>query len=192
MVRPQRDRMYGAIEVDEIFIGGAKSGKRGRGAEGKELVLIAAEKDGQHIGRIRLVHIRDAKASTLTKALKQIIERDSTLLYTDGWAGDSTQQLKYLGYNHVIVRANGYLGDNLLPFANIITSLLKGWLLGTLQGGIQVTHLGYYLDEFTFRSNRRTSKHRGMLFYRLLENSVTISPRIESSFKGGNSQWTTL
>ena len=98
---------------------------------------------------------------------------------------DSTQQLKPLGYSHVIVRANGHLGDNLLPFANIIASLLKRWLLGTLQGGIQATHLGYYLDEFTFRFNRRTSKSRGMLFYRLLENSVTISPAVEASFKGG-------
>lgn len=184
MVRPQRDKVCGDVEVDEIFIGGPKPGKRGRGAEGKELVLIAAEKDGQHIGRIRLVHIRDAKASTLNMALGRVIDPNSTL-YTDGWAGYSTQQLKKMGYNHVIIRTNAHLGDNLLPFANLIASLLKRWLLGTLQGGVQATHLGYYLDEFTFRFNRRTSKFRGMLFYRLLENAVTISPTVEASFKGG-------
>jgi hypothetical protein len=83
------------------------------------------------------------------------------------------------------VRPNGYLGDNLLPFANIIASLLKRWLLGTLQRGVQAIHLGYYLDEFTFRFNRRTSKSRDMLFYRLLENAVIISPTAEVSFKGG-------
>ena len=186
MVRPHRDKLHGNIEVDEIFIGGAKSGKRGRGAEGKELVLIAAEKDGKRIGRIRLVHIKDAKAATLNTALEQVIECGS-ILYTDGWAGYSSQQLKRLGYEHVIVRTNAHLGDNLLPFANITASLLKRWLLGVLQGGVQATHLGYYLDEFTFRFNRRTSKSRGMLFYRLLENAILVNPKTEASFKGGKS-----
>ncbi len=134
MVSPQRDKLCGEIEVDEIFIGGAKSGKRGRGTEGKELVLIAAEKVDRHIGRIRLVHISDAKAATLNTALGYVIKPGSTL-YTDGWAGYNTKQLKALGYNHVVVRSNAHLGDNLLPFANIIASLVKRWLLGTLQGG---------------------------------------------------------
>jgi len=186
MVSPHRDKLCGEIEVDEIFIGGPKPGKRGRGADGKELVLVAAEKDGQHIGRIRLVHISDAKAETVNTALGYVIKPGSTL-YTDGWAGYSTKQLKALGYTHVIVRTNAHLGDNLLPFANIIASLLKRWLLGTLQGGIQATHLGYYLDEFTFRFNRRTSKFRGLLFYRLLENAINVAPAVEASFKGGKS-----
>jgi len=184
MVSLQRDKLSGDIEVDEIFIGGPKPGKRGRGASGKELVLIAAEKDGQHIGRVRLVHISDATAETLNTALGYVIKPGSTI-YTDGWAGYSTKQLKVLGYTHVIVRTNAHLGDNLLPFSNIIASLLKRWLIGTLQGGIQATHLGYYLDEFTFRFNRRTSKFRGMLFYRVLENAINVSPAVEASFKGG-------
>jgi transposase-like protein len=184
MVRPHRDKLCGEMEVDEIYIGGEKPGKRGRGAEGKELVLIVAEKNGKHIGRIRLIHIKDAKMSTLSMALKSVAEAGATF-YTDGWAGYSTRHLKALGYNHVVVRTNAHLGDNLLPHANIISSLLKRWLLGTLQGGIQATHLSYYLDEFTFRFNRRTSKARGMLFYRLLENAIAISPTIEASLKGG-------
>lgn len=186
MVNPQRDKLCGELEVDEIFIGGAKPGKRGRGADGKELVLIAAEQNGRHIGRIRLVHVKDAKASTLNTALEHAVESGSKLC-TDGWTGYSTQQLKTFGYEHIVVRTNSHLGDNLLPFANIVASLLKRWLLGTLQGGIQATHLGYYLDEFTFRFNRRTSNSRGMLFYRLLENAVNISPAVEASFKGGKS-----
>ena len=133
MVSPQRDKLCGEIEVDEIFIGGPKPGKRGRGASGKELVLVAAEKDGKRIGRVRLVHISDATAETLNMALGGIIKPGSTI-YTDGWAGYSTKQLQALGHAHVIVRTNAHLGDNLLPFANIIASLLKRWLLGTLRG----------------------------------------------------------
>jgi len=184
MICPSRERLKGCIEVDEIFIGGKKPGKRGRGAAGKELVLIAAEKDGNRIGRTRLVHIADATSLTLNKAIEQAVEAGS-IIYTDGWAGYSTQQLKELGYEHIVIRTDSCLGGNLLPFANMIASLLKRWLLGTLQGGVKATHLCYYLDEFTFRFNRRKSKSRGLLFYRLLKNSVTVSPHTEASFIGG-------
>lgn len=184
MISPNREKLKGFIEVDEIFIGGEKSGKRGRGAEGKALVLVAVEKDETRIGRTRLVYISDASALTLNQAIKQTIEPGS-VLHTDGWAGYSTPQLKKLGYEHIVVRKTPCLGDNLLPFANMIASLLKRWLLGTLQGGIHATHLGYYLDEFTFRFNRRKSKSRGLLFYRLLQNALDIAPRTEASFIGG-------
>ena len=68
------------------------------------------------------------------------------------------------------------LGDNLLPRVNLIASLLKRWLLGTHQGVVRPAHLDYYLDEFTFRFNRRTSGSGGMLFYRLLQQAVALAP----------------
>jgi transposase-like protein len=184
MVSPGRDLLKGVIEVDEIFIGGEKPGKRGRGAAGKELVLVMAEKNGNRIGRVRLAHIADAGALTLNKAIEQAVLKGSSIC-TDGWAAYSTEQLKKLGYEHIIIRKEPCLGDNLLPFANMVASLLKRWLLGTLQGGIQGTHLGYYLDEFTFRFNRRTSKSRGLLFRQLLFNALNIEAHTESSFVGG-------
>jgi hypothetical protein len=59
---------------------------------------------------------------------------------------------------------------------NLVVALLKRWLLGTYQGGVQLSHLDYYLDEFTFRFNRRTSRSRGKLFYRLIEQAAAIDP----------------
>ena len=57
-----------------------------------------------------------------------------------------------------------------------MASLLKRWLLGTHQGAVSREHLDYYLDEFTFRFNRRTSRSRGKLFYRLLQQAVEVEP----------------
>lgn len=64
----------------------------------------------------------------------------------------------------------------MLPGVHRIASLLKRWLLGTHQGAVGHRHLGYYLDEFTFRFNRRASRHRGKLFYRLIQQAVAIEP----------------
>lgn len=171
MVRPNRDRISGIIEVDETYIGGKRIGKRGRGADGKILVVIAAQIDGKRIGRIRLKRIPDASGDSLNLAIKETIEPGSTII-TDGWEGYS--QVETFGYTHKIAKKEGFIGENLLPRCNTVAALLKRWLLGTHQGRAQ--HLDYYLDEFTFRFNRRTSKSRGMLFYRLVQQSVAINP----------------
>jgi len=171
MVRPGRDRISGVVEVDETYIGGKKSGKRGRGSEGKYLVAIAAQIEDNRIGRIRLKHIPDASGDSLNCAIEESIEPGSTIM-TDGWEGYS--KVKTLGYIHKIVKKDANVGINLLPKCNMVASLLKRWLLETHQGRAQ--HLDYYLDEFTFRFNRRTSKSRGKLFYRLIQQSVAIDP----------------
>lgn len=171
MVRPGRDNISGTIEVDETYVGGKKTGKRGRGADGKVLVLIAAQIDGKRIGRIRLKRIPDASGESLNQAIKETIEPGSTII-TDGWEGYS--KVKTFGYTHKIAKKEGCVGKNLLPKCNMVASLLKRWLLGTHQGRVQ--HVDYYLDEFTFRFNRRTSKSRGMLFYRLVQQAVMINP----------------
>jgi len=62
------------------------------------------------------------------------------------------------------------------PMAHRVISLLKRWWLGTHQGAISPEHLPYYLDEFTFRFNRRTSRSRGKLFYRLIEQALQTDP----------------
>ena len=166
MVRPGRDRLSGIIEVDETYIGGVKSGKRGRGAEGKTLVVVAVQQDGKGIGRIRLQPVADASVKSLGDAVQKSIEPHSTVR-TDGWSGYNA--LKNFGYNHKIIRPESDIGDNLLPLVNRVVSLLKRWMLGTHQGAIKASYLDYYLDEFTFRFNRRTSKSRSKLFYRLVQ-----------------------
>jgi transposase-like protein len=173
MVRPSRDRLSGVIEVDETYIGGEEPGKRGRGAAGKELVIIAVQDDGKRIGRIRLQRVPDASTCSLEGAVKASVEAGSTVR-TDAWIGYS--RLGESGYMHNIVRKEADLGVNLLPKVHLVASLLKRWLLGTYQGAVRPSHLDFYLDEYTFRFNRRTSRSRGKLFYRLAQQAVMIDP----------------
>lgn len=173
MVRPGRDRLSGTVEVDETYIGGERAGKRGRGAAGKTLVLVAVQEDGNRIGRIRLRKVQDATGNSLCPAVQECVEPGSTVR-TDGWGGYGG--LEIAGYVHPVVRKDSNVGDNLLPLANRVVALLKRWLVGTHQGAVRSSHLEYYLDEFTFRFNRRKSRSRGMLFYRLLQQAVTIEP----------------
>jgi transposase-like protein len=103
-----------------------------------------------------------------------MVEPGSTVR-TDGWRGYNG--LKENGYLHQVVREDPYVGENLLPLANRVASLLKRWILGTHQGGIRAPYLEDYLNEFTFRFNRRTSRARGMLFYRLIQQALQTNPK---------------
>lgn len=175
MVRPGRDRLTGTVEVDEAFIGGVSSGN-GRDGVGKALVVIAAEEDGRAIGRIRLGRVADASTPSLHGFIQETIAPGS-VVHTDGWA--PYQGLEKLSYSHTITRLKGKGKEaavELLPRVHRIASLLKRWLLGTHQGAVGPTHLDYYLDEFTFRFNRRRSASRGKLFFRLLEQAVQVGP----------------
>jgi transposase-like protein len=137
------------------------------------LVMIAAEQDGKRIGRIRLVRVPDASAESLGEAARQSIV-PGTVISTDDWKGYS--KLSSLGYAHKVVHKTAEVGDNLLPLCHRVASLLKRWILGTHQGAVSHDHLDYYLDEYTFRFNRRTSRSRGKLFYRLVQQAVAIEP----------------
>ena len=68
------------------------------------------------------------------------------------------------------------MASELLPRVHRVVSLLKRWLLGTHQGAVSRVHLYYYLDEYTFRFNRRRSRHRGKLFFRLVQQALTVDP----------------
>lgn len=173
MVRPGRERLSGTIEVDETYVGGERPGQHGRGAFGKVLVVVGAEVKDDHIGRIRLRRVADASAISLETAVKEMVELAS-LVRTDGWRGYGA--LKEKGYRHEVIRDEGNLGGNLLPRANRVVSLFKRWILGTHQGRISPSYLDYYLDEFTFRFNRRNSRWRGKLFYRLMQQAVDMEP----------------
>ena len=176
MVRPGRDRLRGTVEVDEAFIGGLTHGADGRDGGGKALVAIAAEKDGNGIGRIRLRRVVDASSPSLHGFIEQAIAPGSTV-HTDGWA--PYQGIERLGYSHKITRLKGLDKEaavELLPRVHRVAALLKRWLLGTHQGAVGPNHLEYYLDKFTFRFNRRRSASRGKLFFRLMEQAVQVGP----------------
>src|SRR5262245_1904797 len=175
MVRPGRDRLAGSLEVDETFWGSEEEGMRGRQTESKVLVVIAAQEDGKGIGRIRMRRIPDASAQSLMPFVEDAIEPGS-LVHTDGWSGYDPLEGK--GYRHRITLLKGRKesASDLLPRVHLVASLLKRWLLGTHQGAVSREHLDYYLDEFTFRFNRRNSRSRGKLFLRLAEQAVAVGP----------------
>lgn len=182
MVRPGRDRLSGTVEVDETYIGGVWSGKRGRGAAGKSLVIIAVEDKDSLLGRIRLRRVPDASASSLIPAVRDSVKPGS-VVRTDGWKGYSRMASE--GYKHEVVRQSADIGENLLPLTNRVAALLKRWLQGTHQGAVRASHLDYYLDEYTFRFNRRTSRSRGKLFYRLVQQAVSVDTVKGEHIRGG-------
>jgi transposase-like protein len=170
MVRPDRDRLSGEVEVDETFLGSPSIETDGRGTD-KTLIVIAAEVRGRGTGRIRMACIGDASAASLIPFVKSAV-REGTVVRTDGWKGYGP--LPRYGYTH---RPTSQRGTRIpahvaMPRVHRVASLLKRWWLGTYHGGISERHLEYYLDEFTFRFNRRTSRTRGLLFYRLLQQAV--------------------
>jgi transposase-like protein len=172
MVRPGRDQLQGVVEVDETYWGGEEAGARGRRTEQKALIIVAAQEDGKGIGRIRLRRIPDVTKARLHGFIAQTIQPGSTVR-TDGLPA-------YLGLSGYIhdrqVQRRQAEGEHLLPRVHRVVSLLKRWLLGTHQGAIGHQHLDSYLDEFTFRFNRRRSASRGKLFYRLAQQAVEVDP----------------
>jgi transposase-like protein len=173
MVRPGRDKLSGVIEVDETYIGGLEEGLRGRKIESKTLVVIAAQEDGKGTGRIRMKQIPDASANSLHTFIREAIEAGSTI-HTDGWDGYNGIELD--GYKHkvTILKRHKESASDLMPRVHRAASLVKRWLMGTHQGAVSHDHLDYYLDEYTFRFNRRTSRHRGKLFYRLVQQAAQV------------------
>lgn len=177
MVRPGREQLCGAVEVDEATIGG-----RHRGGGGlhlgptKSLIGVAVEIRGEGSGRIRLQRIPDTSAKSL-ESFVQFAVAPGAEITTDGRWGYSG--LSRLGYRYkpiVLSRKGKQAGTVFFPRVHRAIALLKRWMLGIHQGRISHKHLDYYLDEFTFRFNRRGSAHRGMLFYRLLQQAISIEP----------------
>jgi transposase-like protein/Zn ribbon nucleic-acid-binding protein len=184
MVRADREKLRGIVEVDETYIGGEEhSGSTGRGTGNKVLVAIALElqefgnekKQGlRKIGRVRLSIIPDASGESLSSFVAENVEKGSELI-TDGWSGYSF--VKNSGYKHtVFVQSKKKEDENPLPHVHLVISLLKRWLLGTHQGAVSDKHMQAYLEEYTFRFNRRKAAKRGLLFYRLLEGAVSVEP----------------
>jgi len=185
MVRPGRDLLSGRVEVDESYVGGEEEGAGGRYTERKALVVIAIEvHDPKGFGRVRLGQLTDASGASLTPFVQGVVSPGSTVV-TDGWAGYNG--LAKLGYAHErkVIFGSGEAAHALLPGPHRVASLLKRWLLGTHQGAVSREHLDYYLDEYTFRFNRRKAKARGLLFHRLMEQAVQTGPAPYASIVQG-------
>jgi transposase-like protein len=174
MVRPGREKLHGTIEVDESLVGGKKAGKRGRGASGKSIVMIAVEDlKAKGFGRIRLEKIEDATEISIKHFIAENISTGS-IIRTDGFK--SYSGVEKCGCQHIEVAGFSKVGEENLPLVHRVASLLKRWILGTHQGSVSVEHLQAYLNEFTFRFNRRKSGSRGKLFLRIMESAVLVKP----------------
>lgn len=175
LVRPGRELLTGTVEVDETLIGGSAPGDRGGRTPGeKTLVVVAVELlDPRGFGRCRMQVIPDASTGTLREFLVGNVEPGSTVV-TDGWQPyrKATKDL-YVHERHV---APGHKAHEELPGVHRVASLVKRWLLSTHQGSVDDAHLQLYLNEYVFRFNRRNSRQRGMLFFRLLELAVGHDP----------------
>jgi transposase-like protein len=184
MVRPGRDRLTGEVEVDETFVGGAETETDGRERVIRSMVGVAAEVRGRAIGRIRMAVISDASADSLIPFIQSTVTEGS-IIRTDGWSGYGP--VSRYGYHHhpTSLRATGLPPHVVMPRVHRVASLLKRWWLGTFHGAISEAHLDYYLDEFTFRFNRRTSQARGLLFYRLLQQAMDVEPAPYHQIRGG-------
>jgi transposase-like protein len=176
MVRPGRDRLAGEVEVDETMIGGVRPGKRGRGAEGKVLVVVAVELvHPKGFGRCRLKVVPNAESGSLRSFVTEHIEPGSTII-SDGLSSYPGAAGVDYSLKATSVKGSGMKAHEVLPGVHRVASLVKRWLLGTHQGAVEQDHVQAYLDEFTFRFNRRNAKARGMLFYRLLQQAVQVEP----------------
>ena len=148
LVKEGREKLRGTVEIDESYIGGKEAGPGGRGARGKAIVAAAVEVRGRAAGRVRLRKIPDVTAHALEDFVKENVELGSVVA-TDGWAG--YRGLDKAGYQHATIPGSA---SEKLPHVHRVFSNLKTWLIGT-HHGVSIQHLPAYLNEYTFRFNRR-------------------------------------
>jgi transposase-like protein len=180
MVRPDRDQLSGEVEVDETYLGAEEpgGGSTGRRVIHRAIVAIAVEVNVGKIGRVRLRQVPNVNKTSLQGFIVDAVKPGS-LIHTDGWQGYAKIADKGFRHRVTVTRTSSEPAHIPFPGVHRVASLLKRWCLGTLQGGYSTEHLPYYLDELTFRFNRRTSKVRGLLFYRLVSQAAR-SPHIST------------
>ena len=175
MVRPGRDRLRGDVEVDESFLGGPEPGVPGCGAPGKVLFAAAVEVNEGRIGRARLGVIPDASTVSLAAFLDANVEPGSRVI-TDGWSAYPGATRDRYPHQGTSVAASGLHAHAVLPSVHLVFSLVKRWVMGTMQGSVSPEHVQAYFDEWVFRFNRRNSRSRGLLFHTLLGQAVDGQP----------------
>lgn len=170
-MHPDRDLLSGTVELDEVFIGNETRGKAGNTKDNTAAMVAIESLPGRKLGRVR-IEVAANRHGALLEFATRVIEPGS-MVRTDGTR--TLRKLATLGYEHTyFVGLDSDTPAHVnLPGVHIVASLLKRWLTGTLHFAVSQQQLGYYLDEYTFRFNRRTAKSRGLLFYRLLQQAVT-------------------
>ena len=182
-IRRGREPLSGRVEVDEFFLGGQQPGTRGRGANGKTIVVAALEKRGSKVGRLRLIVVPSCGGDVLEPMIASQVAPGSAVA-TDGWAGylaiDATR------YHHQPVNARKAADKNsVLPGVHLVISLVRRLMMGTYQGRFGPSHLQSYLDEFVFRFNRRKSRNVGKKFMRITQQVMASTKTRYRDIVGG-------
>jgi hypothetical protein len=176
MIRPGREALEGVVEVDEVFVGGVEKGGGRRQIGKKALIVVALEARETGWGRVRLQRVADSSEPNLIGFIQKTIAPGSKIITDGHWP---YRQLPAYGYRHeprVIGRGNRERSSSELPGVHRVAALLKRWTLGVHQGRVERDGIDRYLEEFAFRFNRRNSPTRGMLFYRLAQQAVSVKP----------------
>lgn len=168
MVRPQRSKLHDRIEVGvRCFC------KKGwTCTEGDRLVAIAVEEDGRGVGRVRMRKIKSESAEEMLAFIGEFVEPGSTIHTVEK---SCYAKLTELGYQHeasAVQELRAVEALRRFPRVHLIATLVKRWLNGTYQGRYDAVHLDQYLEEFSFRFNRRRAQHAGKIFYRLMQSVV--------------------
>jgi len=174
---------------DQFFIGGQQPGKRGRGANGKTIVLAAVEKQGKKFGRIRLQVVPDCSGAVLEQFVSTNVTTGTTVI-TDGWKGYNFTLKAYT--HHKIIASKTDDKSSILPGVHRIASLVKRLILGTFQGRFGPEHLQNYMDEYVFRFNRRKSRNIGKKFMRIAQQVTSSTKMTYKQILGGTSPYCLL
>lgn len=185
MKLPGRSKLEGRVEVDEGYVGGFEPGVRGRHTETKSLVVVAAQDLDERLGRVRLEVKPDTSQASLNAFVADNVEPGSTVR-TDGLNGYAkVATTGVVAHEPTTVTGSGKTASELFPRVHLVLALLKRWLLGTFQGAVSAKHLQAYLDEFTFRLNRRTCRFMTGIFERLVAAIVSARPRSYAAIIAG-------
>jgi hypothetical protein len=162
MVRSGRPRLEGVAETGTVLLPGRPAA---RGGPSGAVAAIAVEDRGERAGRVRMQRLASRSAAELAGFVTRAVEPDTLIRAERAAVADALAR-------------QGWTVDQGAPLAHLPTvrERLERWLLGTHQGAASHDQLDWYLDEFTFRFNRRAATHRGLLFYRLLEEAVVTPP----------------
>ncbi|MBN1472572.1 MAG: IS1595 family transposase [Syntrophaceae bacterium] len=167
MIAPD-EKLSGVVNLDEVFIGSIKYVRKRKFLKKRAIVLIAVQKDGNNVAKIKLRRIDNPPSpSVINKATVDFINNGS-IIQTDKYYDE---KFTFAGYHHMCIRESSSIGNNLIPGCEIVAKDIRKWLRKTIRGGFSVNNLDYYLDEFTFRFNNRNND-RDRLFYKLLEQAV--------------------
>jgi len=186
-VNPEREPLNGVVELDDIYVGGVEKGGVGRRTKTKKIVVVAVENRGDHAGRVRMKHLPVLSWDLVRQFVAANIAPGSEVR-TDGVSFYRYPDWSVLGVLHkTLIQGTPERAGQLLPWVHQIIGNLKTWLRGTHHGRMEGRHLQEYLDEFTFRFNRRGYREHGFLTMLLLatkrrpSKAAPVSHLVESS-----------